>query len=112
VFETALLFEQETTVGPKVKEEVGKFDCPVLTAIVLRPVVRFTYFPRTLFLRFENFGDTDERIEKATRSYGEAERAGWGKVAETIRYHAVLPPAFHSDPLRYADALRATAPAR
>jgi hypothetical protein len=110
-FETALLFEQETTVGPKVKEEVGKFDCPVLTAIVLRPVVRFSYFPRTLFLRFKNFGDTDERIEKATRSYGEAERAGWDRVADTIRYHAVLPPAFFRDPLRYADALRATAPA-
>ena len=42
VFECALMFEQERTVGPKVREEVAKFDCPVLTAIVLRPVVRFT----------------------------------------------------------------------
>ena len=50
-FEKALLFEQEQTVGPKVREEVEKFDCPVLTSIVLRPIVRFSYFPRTKWLR-------------------------------------------------------------
>src|SRR6202022_3218207 len=44
VFETSLLFEQETTVGPKVKEEVSKFDCPILTGIVLKPIVHFNYF--------------------------------------------------------------------
>lgn len=111
-FETALLFEQENTVGPKVKAEVAKFNCPVLTAIVLKPIVRFSYFPRTMFMRFQNFGETDERIEKAVRSYEQAEESGWGRVADTIRYHAVLPPAFFADPLRYADALRTTAPAR
>lgn len=111
VFETALLFEQETTVGSKVREEVAKFDCPVLSSIVLKPIVRFIYFPRTVFLRFHDFGETDERIEKAVRSYELAERTGWAKVADTIRYHAVLPPAFHADPVAYAGALRAaTAP--
>src|SRR5947209_4004352 len=73
VFETALLFEQERTVGPKVRSEVAKFDCPILTAIVLKPIVRFSYFPRLTFLRFHDFGDTDERIDKAIRSYELAE---------------------------------------
>ena len=77
VFETSLLFEQEPTVGPKVREEVAKFDCPVLTAIVLRPIVRFGYFPRSTFMLFHDFGNTDERIEKAVRSYELAETAGW-----------------------------------
>jgi len=109
VFECALMFEQERTVGPKVREEVAKFDCPVLTAIVLRPVVRFTYFPRTTYMTFRNFGDTDERIEKAVRSYDLAERSGWGRVGETIGRHGVLPPRFFADPQAYAGELSRTA---
>jgi hypothetical protein len=107
VFETALMFEQESTVGPKVREEVSKFSCPVLTAIVLRPVVRFGYFPRTTYMFFENFGETDERVEKAVRSYELAERAGWDAVGGAIRYQGLLPPAFFADPAAYARALRA-----
>jgi hypothetical protein len=106
VFETALLFEQEKTVGPKVKEEVAKFDCPVLTNLVLRPVVRFGYFPRLKLLFFRDFSDVDERIEKAVRSYHLAERAGWPSVADAIRYQGVLPARYFADPLAYAAGLR------
>jgi hypothetical protein len=112
VFERALMFEQELTVGPKVREEVAKFDCPVLTAIVLRPIVRFTYFPRTTYMAFKNFGDTDERIEKAVHSYDLAERAGWGRVSDTIRRHGVLPQRFFADPRAYAGELAGAAGAR
>jgi hypothetical protein len=111
VFETALLFEQENTVGPKVKEEVSKFDCPVLTAIVLKPIVHFAYFPRTTLLMFRDFSNTDERIEKAVRSAALAEDAGWDHVSNTIRYQGVLPAGFFADPLGYADTLRAASPA-
>jgi hypothetical protein len=106
VFEKALLFEQEKTVGPKVREEVSKFDCPVLTRLVLRPLVRFAYFPRATAMLFRDFGDTDERIEKAIRSYELAERAGWPEVGEAIRYQGVLPERSFDDPLAYADELR------
>ena len=109
VFETALLFEQEKTVGPKVREEVGKFTCPVLTAIVLRPVVRFGYFPRTNYMLFRDFGDTDERIEKAVRSYEMAEDRGWERVGGTIALSGLLPPEFGRDPVAYAQGLRAAA---
>ena len=109
VFETSLLFEQEATVGPKVKAEVAKFDCPILTAIVLKPVVRFSYFPRLTTLRFRDFGNTEERIEKAVRSYELAERAGWPHVGGCIRYQGILPGRFFSDPIAYADELRAVA---
>lgn len=108
VFEKALLFEQERTVGPKVREEVAKFDCPVLTKLVLRPLVRFAYFPRTTMVVFHDFGDTEERIEKAIRSYELAERSGWRKVAEAIRYQGLLPRRCFDDPLAYADELRGT----
>jgi hypothetical protein len=109
VFETSLLFEQETTVGPKVKEEVSSFDCPILRGIVLKPIVHFLYFPRLTALRFHDFSNTDERIEKAVRSYELAERGGWPRVAECIRYHGVLPDRFFADPVGYADLLRAAA---
>lgn len=109
VFRTALLFEQENTVGPKVREEIAKFDCPVLSTIVRKPIVRFVYFPRATFLRFGDFGDTDERIEHAIRSYELAEDAGWADVAAAIRFHGVLPPSFLADPLGYAAALRSAA---
>ncbi|HEY3729055.1 MAG TPA: hypothetical protein VGL51_17895 [Solirubrobacteraceae bacterium] len=106
VFETALLFEQETTVGPKVKQEVAKFDCPILTRIVLKPIVRFMYFPRLTTLRFHDFSNTDERIEKAIHSYELAERTGWPRVADCIRYYGVLPDRFFADPVGYGDQLR------
>jgi len=107
VFEKALLFEQERTVGPKVREEVSKFDCPVLTNLVLRPLVHFAYFPRTTMMLFRDFGDTDERIEKALRSYELAERVGWPTVSEAIRFQGVLPQRCFDDPSAYADELRA-----
>jgi hypothetical protein len=109
VFETSLRFEQEATVGPKVREEVAKFECPILTAIVLRPVVRFSYFPRLTFMRFRDFGNTDERIEKAVLSYDLAEQAGWDSVADRIRLYGLLPPRFFADPPGYAAALRSAA---
>lgn len=109
VFEKALLFEQEATVGPKVRAEVAKFDCPILSTLVLRPVVRFNYFPPLEYMRFRDFGDTEERIEKAVRSYELAERAGWPAVSEAIRYHGILPTRFFDDPPGYADELREAA---
>ncbi len=88
------------------KEEVAKFDCPVLTRLVLKPVVRFGYFPRLKLLFFRDFSDVDERIEKAVRSYELAEQAGWPSVAEAIRYQGVLPDRCFADPLAYAASLR------
>jgi hypothetical protein len=109
IFETALMFEQENTVGPKVREEVAKFDCPVLTRIVLKPVVHFNFFPRLTYLLFGNFGNTEERIEKALRSYELAEQAGWDAVGDAIHYHGVLPQRCFTDPIGYADSIRASA---
>jgi len=108
-FETSLRFEQEATVGPKVREEVAKFACPVLKALVLRPVVRFGYFPRLTFMYFQNFGDTDERIAKAVQSYELAEAAGWETVADRIRLQGVLPQRFFANPSAYAAGLRSAA---
>jgi hypothetical protein len=91
MFELALKWEQEVTVGPKVKEEVERFDCPILTTLVLKPVVHFAYFPSRTFFWFRNFADTAERIRRAVRSYELAEQVGWDRVIETMKEYKVLP---------------------
>jgi hypothetical protein len=35
LYEKALLWEQEKTVGPRVRQEIESFDCPILTSLVL-----------------------------------------------------------------------------
>lgn len=112
LFLCALRWEQEVTVAPAVKAEVERFDCPILTFLCLKPVVRFSYFPRWRFLLFGNFADTAERIEKATASYELAERAGWEAVCERVRDYGVLPEAAFGDPLGYAEGLRVRIRAR
>ena len=78
LFQTTLQWEQETTVAPKVKEEIAKFDCPVLKRLVLKPFVRFSYFPRFKMFWFKNFSDTTERIRNAHECFEIAERVGEG----------------------------------
>jgi len=93
VFEVALRWEQEATVGPRVKEEVARFDCPILRRLVLKPVVRFRYFPRWKRFWFRDFSDTDERIARAMESYDLAERAGWDRVEAAMRRYKTPPDA-------------------
>jgi len=105
LFTQCLRWEQEVTVGPGVQREVAKFDCPVLRMLVLKPVVRFAYFPRLRFLAFRNFAETSERLGNGIRAYELAESEGWAHVAATIRNYAVLPVEFFSEPLEWADRL-------
>jgi hypothetical protein len=109
LFLAALRFEQEVTVAPAVKAEVARFDCPVLTYLCLKPVVRFAYFPRWRYMFFRDFSDTDERIDKATESFDLAERGGWGRVAERIAEYGVVPGEVLSDPVGHAARLRRAA---
>lgn len=98
IFSLALQHEQEVTVAPGIKAEVEKFDCPILTFLCLRPLVRFSYFPRRTWLWFRNFSDKSERIAKAMRSYDLAAQAGWTAVEGAMRLSPVLPAAYWSDP--------------
>lgn len=98
LFTQALRYEQEVTVAPGVQAEVGKFDCPVLRFLCLRPLVRFAYFPRGTYFFFNNFADTSERITKAVKSYTLAERAGWDAVEHAMRRYGVLPADYWDDP--------------
>ena len=107
LFQTTLQWEQETTVAPKVKEEIAKFDCPILRNLVLKPVVRFKYFPRFKIFWFKNFSNTDERISKAHESFEVAERAGWEKVFSSMEKYDVMDKKFFDKPLDFARNIKA-----
>ena len=106
LFQTTLQWEQETTVAPKVKEEIAKFDCPILKRLVLKPFVRFSYFPRFKLFWFKNFSDTGERIRNAHECFEIAERVGWTQVFSSLRKYEVLDAGFFDRPLDFARDLR------
>ena len=106
LFQTTLQWEQETTVAPKVKEEIAKFDCPILRRLVLRPFVRFSYFPRYKIFWFKNFSNTDERIRNAHACFDLAETVGWKKVFSALEKYKVLSGDFFVKPAEFARTLR------
>lgn len=106
LFETTLRWEQETTVAPKVKAEIARFDCPILRRLVMRPFVRFSYFPRHKFFWFKNFSDTTERIRNAHQCFDLAETVGWQKVFSALQNYKVLSADFFRQPAAFARTLR------
>src|SRR5439155_24225345 len=81
VFEQSFHCEQEVTVAPGVKVAVDGFECRIMKALCLRPLVRFAYFPRCRYLWFRDFSDRAERIAKAMRAFDYAAAAGWDHVS-------------------------------
>ena len=91
VFTQALRFEQEITVAPGIERELAKFDCPILKALCMKPIVRFAYFPAWRRFYFGDFSSKEERIEKAVRSFDIAAYRGWGDVEASMKTYGVLP---------------------
>lgn len=85
LFIQALHWEQESMVARSVEEAVARFDCPILKALALKPVVRFQYFPRSRVFFFGNFANKNERIERAVESYDLAVQAGWEGVLDSMQ---------------------------
>lgn len=102
VFVQALRFEQEETVAPGIAREMDKFDCPILKALCMKPIVRFSYFPIWRRFYFRNFADKAERIDKALRSFEIAAYRGWEETRAATRAYGVLPDGFFADPEAYA----------
>ncbi len=89
VFTQALLFEQEATVAPGVARELAKFDCPILRALCMKPMVKFAYFPLWRRFYFRDFSDKEERIDRAIRSFDIAAHRGWDEVVGAMNGYRV-----------------------
>lgn len=85
VFLRALHFEQEITVAPGIERELAKFDCPILRALCMKPIVHFAYFPILRSFYFRDFSNKDERIDRAVRAFDIAAYRGWDRVLSSIR---------------------------
>lgn len=107
IFETALYYEQELTVGPRVRAAVQAFHCPVLTFLALKPIVHFAYFPKGTEFFFKDFSDQQERILRATDAYDIANSVGWESVKSSIKDYGVIPETFFADPSSFVTTLKA-----
>ena len=90
-FEQSFHCEQEVTVAPGVKAAVDGFECRIMKFLCLRPIVRFAFFPAFRFLFFRDFSDVAERIARGMHAYDLAERAGWGRVRDSMRAYGIMP---------------------
>jgi hypothetical protein len=107
LFALALAWEQENTVAELVTEAVAEIDDELLKAVMLRPVVRYEYFPAFKFFFFRDFSDKAERTERATQAYETAENRGWSQVADSMQRYGSLPQAYFADRSSFAAALKA-----
>lgn len=85
VFVQALELEQEITVAPGIERELAKFDCPILRALCMKPIVRFAYFPILRTFYFRDFSNKAERIDRAIRSFDIATYRGWDSVLASMK---------------------------
>ena len=107
LFEAFFRWEQRAVVGPSVDSAVNAFDWDRVRRLSLRPNIRFAYSPRRETLRFCDFADMDERIEKGMRAYEIAEKVGWERVEGTLCRYGVLPGGFVESADAMFSAMRA-----
>lgn len=101
IFQMSFKWEQEITVAPGVAQAVAGFDCPILRGLCLKPLVRFSFFPRWRFLFFRDFSSKEERIAQGHRTYGIARQTGWQRVADSLAAYRLLSPEFVASPQAY-----------
>lgn len=104
VFLAHFLQEQEFIVGPAIASAMAKFDWPLVRAIAVRPVIRFAYFPRSIW--FRNFASRDERIQKGLLAFDTAAKLGWQNVEASLRKYDVLPERFFATSDQHFATLR------
>lgn len=106
LFEAFFLWEQATIVGPDAQAAVALLDWPSIKYFALRPRVEFLYFPTARHMKFTDFANTQERIEKGFRAYAMAEAAGLAVVESSLRGYKIPPVTFFSDSASYLNNLR------
>lgn len=107
IFEQSFHCEQEITVAPGVAKAVAEFDCRIMRALCLHPIVRFAYFPRLRYIFFRDFSNTEERIAKGMRAYEIAERVGWDYVMKSMEYYGQMPQSFFDSPEEHFQEIKA-----
>ena len=94
LFSAFFHWEQDNIVAPLVSEAFATIDWPVIKSLALRPAVDFTYFGKSLCMRFVDFSSKDERVLQGLRAYRMAEEAGFDVVEQCLGRYVLTPFAF------------------
>lgn len=100
LFTAFFLWEQANIVGPSIRQAFAMFDWSLIRSMALKPNIRFSYFGNTP-LKFRDFNNTDERIEKGLAAFDRACAKGWAQVERALNDYLVMPPAFVDDPNKF-----------
>ena len=106
LFRTFFFWEQAEIVGPAVERAFDAFDWPALKALALRPHITFAYFARLPPLRFRDFSDTAERIDKGLAAFDRGAGQGWDAVEAALDAYGIMPPEFRVDPVAHYMSLQ------
>jgi hypothetical protein len=109
VFRAHFLNEQTHVVGPTITQALVHLRWPLVRLLALKPLIRFSYFPRQEWLWFGDFASRDERISNGLKAFELAAQAGWQVTAGALREYAVLPSEFFVDARRHFAAIREAA---
>ncbi len=108
IYLICLYYEQELTVGPRIREALNQFNDPFLESIALKPIVHFAYFKTGQDFFFTDFSDQNERIARATTAFDIASRVGWTRVKNRMASYGSIPKDFFSseDQMEYINSLK------
>ena len=103
LFGAFFLWEQENIVGPSIRKAFDGFRWTPIKYLAIRPTIRFAYFPRSHPLRFANFNETVERVEKGFRAFDLAQNVGWQAVERALGFYEIMPQEFLTDSRNFFD---------
>lgn len=84
-------WEQDNVVHSALAEARARLDWPMMDPITMRPPIRFTYFPGTAVLWFNQFHNKQERIAKGQRAFAIGAHQGWDRVEAALDRYGILP---------------------
>ena len=106
VFAAFFLHEQQTVVGPAIENAVRQFDWPAMKWLALQPNVVFAYFRPGERLKFSNFANQAERVERGLVALDMAAAVGFAAVQAALAQYGELPAAFLADSRSHFAQLR------
>ncbi|MBA2933050.1 hypothetical protein HZF05_02960 [Sphingomonas sp. CGMCC 1.13654] len=105
LFHAFFLWEQAQIVGPAVDRAFAAFGWRIVKAAALRPRIDFAYFGLSGPLRFRDFSDTNERIDKGLAAFDRGASTGWGEVARSLGDYGIMPAGILADPARHVRSI-------
>lgn len=100
-------WEQRHIVVPAVAEAYATFDWSAIKRLALVPNIDFSYFERGDAMKFADFSDQAERIQKGLIAYRKAEDIGLHQVERALMSYGVMPADFLARHTTYFQSIAA-----